>query len=83
MIKIVIAVGTNYGSTATTTTTTSSSSSAVAAAIWRLPKNNSKAGSSGTDLEQALVEEANRLSYNTRSFNNTFDHCGYTEDGVY
>ena len=35
------------------------------------------------DLEQALVREAARLSLNTRSFDNTFDHCGYTVDGVY
>jgi len=35
------------------------------------------------DLEQALVREAARLSFNTRSFDNTFDHCGYTVDGVY
>ena len=50
MIEIAIAVGTNYGSTATTTTTISSST-AVVVVTWRLHKNNSKAGSGGTDIE--------------------------------
>jgi len=35
------------------------------------------------DLEQALIEEASRLAFNNKSFDNTFDHCGYTENGTY
>ena len=35
------------------------------------------------NLEQALREEAQGISRGNPSFDNTFDHCGYTEDGVY
>ena len=35
------------------------------------------------DLEQALRVEAQGISRTTPSFDNTFDHCGYTVDGVY
>jgi len=35
------------------------------------------------DLERALREEAQGISRGNLSFDNTFDHCGYTEDGRY
>ena len=35
------------------------------------------------NLERALREETHGISKGNPSFNNTFDHCEYTVDGVY